>query len=73
MKDAAPSPGMALDNIVVSNTIDVFLSPIGRIERSQWRFWATMVMAAITVAAIRIDWINRTNSLDAQEKDDNTD
>lgn len=69
----APSPGIALDNIVVSNTIDVFLSPIGRIERSQWRFWATMVMAAITVAAIRIDWINRTNSLDAQEKDDNTD
>jgi len=69
----APSSGMALDNIVVSNTIDVFLSPVGRIDRSQWRFWAAIMIAAITVAAIRIDWINRTNSLDAQNKDDNID
>lgn len=69
----APSPGIALDNIVVSNTIDVFPPPIGRIDRSQWRFWATMIMAAITVAAIRMDWINRTNSLDAQKTDDNID
>ena len=66
----APSPGMALDSIVVSNTIDVFPPPIGRIDRSQWRFWATMVMAAVTVAATRIDWINRTNSPDAQRRDD---
>jgi hypothetical protein len=70
---AAPSSGMALDNVVVSNTIDVFLSPAGRIDRSQSRFWATMVIAAVTVVAVRIGWINRANSLDSQREDNNID